>query len=629
MSGESIRFSAFYRDAIRRELEQRKRLYMPWHTETDPHDPINAALDLAADMLAGVNCRIDLGASERFWTSVQQRRSALDLARMMGYTLSAAIPARVGLLARLASLPPSFPATIVAQLSQWGTEGDDLTPGVMFEADEDLIAAGSGLEVYLDGAADVLYVGHRTLCFDSFDFSAAAYPAGATWAVEYWDADYGYAPGDWLSFTTDNPITDGTSGLAGAGTVSWDVATLFHDASTFWRRWGKTTVNGVEAYWVRFRKLTGSVPTTPVASVPTSGTWYAWFEATQGTSVTDSLGSTTSAALQKFYLNKTPYINGSLYQFAVGTDTTWTRVDSFFEAGPADKAYLVREDSDGWHVQFGDGVNGAIPPEGVTVEAAYRIGADSSGNAGPGAVTINRSGTSRIAEVTNPAAATGWAAPEGATTTAYSTEAAALARTREMAPAIARANQRAITLEDHEVLACRWLADDGRRPVTRAYGIADGAGPRSVSLLVCGPSGAAVSATDLAALQENFVGVRRGTQRIGGVSMLNADCVVSGFTSKVINVTGTMYVLRAYASGAKASAEAAIAAMLSPVATWEDGTTYRWWPDNTYTPDILQAAAIAAVPGVVRWGSFSPASLVLGPRELPVAGTVTITVVEV
>ena len=54
----------------------------------------------------------------------------------------------------------------------------------------------------------------------------------------------------------------------------------------------------------------------------------------------------------------------------------WQRVDTFFNSGPDDQVYVVREDNDGasW-VQFGDGIMGARLPSGRNnVVAVYRTG---------------------------------------------------------------------------------------------------------------------------------------------------------------------------------------------------------------------------------------------------------------
>jgi predicted phage baseplate assembly protein len=59
----------------------------------------------------------------------------------------------------------------------------------------------------------------------------------------------------------------------------------------------------------------------------------------------------------------------------------WQRVESFFDAGPRDAVYIVRESDDGKsHVQFGDGQRGARLPSGRgNVIATYRSGSGAHG----------------------------------------------------------------------------------------------------------------------------------------------------------------------------------------------------------------------------------------------------------
>jgi len=59
----------------------------------------------------------------------------------------------------------------------------------------------------------------------------------------------------------------------------------------------------------------------------------------------------------------------------------WTRVDTFFDRGPKETIYIVREDADGRSfVQFGDGQTGARLPSGLkNVVAVYRSGVGARG----------------------------------------------------------------------------------------------------------------------------------------------------------------------------------------------------------------------------------------------------------
>jgi len=63
----------------------------------------------------------------------------------------------------------------------------------------------------------------------------------------------------------------------------------------------------------------------------------------------------------------------------------WTRVEEFFESGPADRHYTL--DPTAGVVTFGDGTNGAIPPRGANnVRAGYRTGGGAAGNVPASAV---------------------------------------------------------------------------------------------------------------------------------------------------------------------------------------------------------------------------------------------------
>ena len=497
----SIRYAGFYQPDLLRLLQQRKAALMPYHTETADGDPVNAQL-VAEAFRGGVhNSLVDMGLSELNWATLRRRSSAVAVAASQGQRLSAAVPARIPVLARLSGLP-TLPAVVVPAGSAWSSEGDGTNPPVVAEAAADITVDSVDLEVYCVAGAKTLHVGHRTLLFSGFAFSAAGYAVGLTFAPQFWtDAirDSG-AAGSWQSVSVG--YQDGTEALTKAGTVQWSVPALFADAGSWWRRWAKTTVNGIEAYWVRLvGSGAGSGVTTP-AGTPAQP-WYVWFQALQGETVTDLLGTTDGSAWQKHRLKQSPLIEESILQVAFGDDLSWAEIDNPSLAGPAARVWWLVEDAQGYAIQTGDGVNGVVPPSGVAVEAEYRIGADVDGNVGVGTLVVNRSGTPRIAAVTNPAAGSGWEAAEGST-------AASLARASVMRPALLRTNERAVTLEDHEVLAVsKFTTADGRSPFARAHAVQEGAGPRSVKLWLVGPESAVPAPGDLDEADRDPAGGRR------------------------------------------------------------------------------------------------------------------------
>ena len=70
----------------------------------------------------------------------------------------------------------------------------------------------------------------------------------------------------------------------------------------------------------------------------------------------------------------------------------WRLVASLAGAGPRDRVYVVTRTSDGGTVvEFGDGVHGALPPEGGTITAAYSTGGGAAGNSAT--VVVQRAAT--------------------------------------------------------------------------------------------------------------------------------------------------------------------------------------------------------------------------------------------
>ena len=58
----------------------------------------------------------------------------------------------------------------------------------------------------------------------------------------------------------------------------------------------------------------------------------------------------------------------------------WKQVESFVDSGPDDRHYVVKTMGDKTTIRFGDGIRGAAPRPGSTIEAGYRTGYGASGN---------------------------------------------------------------------------------------------------------------------------------------------------------------------------------------------------------------------------------------------------------
>jgi uncharacterized phage protein gp47/JayE len=67
--------------------------------------------------------------------------------------------------------------------------------------------------------------------------------------------------------------------------------------------------------------------------------------------------------------------------------TPWSYVESLTEAGPNQLVFTTNVDADGnVSLEFGDGINGAIPPANQVISALYRISAGASGNLNSGTI---------------------------------------------------------------------------------------------------------------------------------------------------------------------------------------------------------------------------------------------------
>jgi hypothetical protein len=124
---------------------------------------------------------------------------------------------------------------------------------------------------------------------------------------------------------------------------------------------------------------------------------------------------------------------------------TWTLRDTlaFSEAGQKD--YIIQIDADDRaSVIFGDGVFGAVPPQGALIRATYRSGGGVAGNVPANAITtiVNAPQLALLGgTVANPTPATGGAERE------------TIEHAVQHAPAVFRSLRRAVTAADYEALA--------------------------------------------------------------------------------------------------------------------------------------------------------------------------------
>lgn len=170
--------------------------------------------------------------------------------------------------------------------------------------------------------------------------------------------------------------------------------------------------------------------------------------ALHGTTVSETLGSSTGQAGQSFQLAQSPLSlspsgQSSLQVFVAegGPAELWTEVPNFLTAQPTDKVYRVEiDENDIVTVFFSDGVNGKVPDGGTNnITTTYRVGGGRSGNTvGPDKLTKLGGTFTFVTSVTNPAQPSGGLDKESIETA------------KEQAPASISANDRAVTHPDYQ-----------------------------------------------------------------------------------------------------------------------------------------------------------------------------------
>ena len=166
----------------------------------------------------------------------------------------------------------------------------------------------------------------------------------------------------------------------------------------------------------------------------------------------EQLGISSQTPYQSFTLSQNPVVDNSvvIYVQDGNTYTQWNQVQHIIDYGPSDLVYTVSSDENNIvSVNFGDGINGAIPVNHSVVRAQYTVGGGSLGNVPlntltsfsyvPGASSLAAYGS--IYTVTNIAVGLAGDDPEG-------TDAIRFA-----APSSLTTGNRAVTLQDFSNLA--------------------------------------------------------------------------------------------------------------------------------------------------------------------------------
>lgn len=538
-------------------------------------------------------------------------------------------------------------------------------------------------------AGDMIYVAHQDIMWDTLEWVFGTPGAGIKFAVEFYDATLEDAKPDLVTNLGSNLELDlttllgtqdrrgtvvrvvlsssgasetrisswdgsknivQTQGLLGQSTVSTDeqdyiVGTYWNEVSdavdgtteltadgkfeftlpqSQSQNWAKRTVNGIDGHWLRLRVVSVTAPTDPIVDrirIDTGGQ-YLLVPVVQGrTVVDDPLGSSNGAQNQELLLTFKPLIEDTLVvEVDEGSGfSPYNQKENFLSSNSASRDFIVEIDADDEAtVKFGDGVQGKIPTPGVdNIRAIYRVGADQDGNVGANTITVNKSGISFVNRVFNPRQASGYAVKDGSTE-------ADLARLKIEGPASLRTRGRAISVKDYEFLATQFESSAGSKIVSRALAIEETFGVKTIEVVVVGQSGLLLTEAEREDLENYFNGNK--ILGIDPVGLANHEATVVNYDPKTIDVTATV------TGGNEEQIKNAITALLNPSATFDDGVTKRWdfaqeIPLSVIIATIFEVDPINIKKVVLTSPQAVGDSVPMTTRQLPLAGTVSVTVI--
>ena len=123
--------------------------------------------------------------------------------------------------------------------------------------------------------------------------------------------------------------------------------------------------------------------TVPAKVGSTSGSAQVY--AQEGETKTEKIGTSDGSVNQIFQLSDSPVISKSTIVTVAGIN--YTQVEYIIDYQNYDPVFIAVVDSDEQvYLQFGDGINGRIPPNGVDVYATYRVGGGKNGNVPAGTI---------------------------------------------------------------------------------------------------------------------------------------------------------------------------------------------------------------------------------------------------
>jgi len=409
-------------------------------------------------------------------------------------------------------------------------------------------------------------------------------------------------------------VIDNTQNLTQNGNVTFTLP------QTLTKDWISTEIDNKNAFWLRYRITTVTTPTAPIFQYTKmdAGKQYVKKLVTQGRTKTDSPFNSTGLSDQQFKLSEENFLWGSEI-VTVGGDI-WARVNNFLDSSPTDKHYMIiLGENDVATIIFGGNEKGAVPPIGIgNIIISFRYGGGADGNVGANTITIDKTGLTFIDNAKNPRQATGWAEADGASETS-------LARVKIEGPASIRTKNVAIGPDDVIAMAKDYEGTDGSNPFERAFAIEEGYGPKTVELVVMAKGGGLASSAQLLAIEEYFNGDKYANPPLPQRIVANQQVVAVNYNQRSIDITAIVY-----GNIEKSTIETKLTQILQPNALKDDGVAYEWDFGELIEVSRLNHEIFAVDEDNITKVEISvPGSsgVQLQPRELPILGTLNITVI--
>lgn len=415
-------------------------------------------------------------------------------------------------------------------------------------------------------------------------------------------------------------VVDGTSNLTQTGNVTYTLP------ESLTRTWQKTSIQGIEAYWMRYRVINVIGPTDPVIDYLRidEGKQYIKAQAVQGQfQVESNIGISAGDPSEEYAMAQENFILESEVVTVAGVE--WLRVENFLQSRPTDRHYqIVLGENDKATVRFGDGTRGATPGVGDVIGVSYRYGANQDGNVGANTIIVDNSGIPFVSSLWNPRPANGWQESQGA-------DEDSLELAKIQGPNSLRIVQTAISPIDIEnLVTANYVDENGVRPFTRVLAIEEGFGPKTIELVVVPAGGGAASAEQLQGVETYLNGDRYASPPIRKLLVANQEVTATNYQTVTIDIQADVYGI--------ATAELVVSrltALLQPEAKQEDGVSWEWEFGEDVNISRIIHEIFSANTSIYRVDNlqmrvppdaFAASDIPLTTRELPVAGTISITV---